>query len=144
MNAAKPVTAATVHAGQELPGFQRAITGMIMRTRQWHGTNIVHSDPAMAARQGMKKPPATGQISAAYIQEMCVAFLGEAMFFNSLLDVRFRRPVFEDERLAIGGTVAEVTPQPGGKKIAIHAWAKNQDGVEVTTARIEAFLPEKK
>ncbi len=137
------VTAATVRAGQELPGFQRTITGMIMRTRQWHGTNIVHSDPAMAARQGMKSPPATGQISAAYIQEMCVAFLGEAMFRNSLLDMRFRRPVYENERLAIGGRVEEATAQAGGKKVVIQAWAKNQEGVEVTTARIEAFLPEK-
>lgn len=139
----KAVTAAEIHVGQEMPSFQRTITGMIMRTRQWHGTNIVHSDPAMAARQGMKSPPATGQISAAYIQEMCVNFLGEAMFRNSLIDARFRRPVYENERLTIGGRVEEATAQAGGKKVVIHAWCKNQDGVEVTTARIEAFVPEK-
>lgn len=128
-------------AGTPLPGFERTVTGFIMRTRQWHSTNTVHSDPAMAARVGLKAPAATGQISAAWIQEMCIAAFGEAMFHGSVIDVRFRRPVHENDRLAIGGEIAEVLEQPAGRRLVVNAWARNAAGEDVTRARVEVTVP---
>jgi acyl dehydratase len=136
------MNASTFHAGQELPGFEHTITGMVMRTRQWHGVNVVHSSKEEAAKHGYKSPPATGQISAAYIQRMCVDFFGEAMFNRSVLDVRFRAPVFEDDTLAVGGRITEVIPQVDGRKVVAEAWCRNGDGLEVTRARIEVVIPD--
>ena len=128
--------------GQELPGFEHTVTGMVMRTRQWHGLNVVHSSKEEAARQGLQRPPATGQISAAYIQRMCVDFFGEAMFGRSVLDMRFRAPVYEDDTLTVGGKVTEVLAQVDGKKVVAEAWCRNREGIDVTKAHIEVFVPD--
>ena len=127
--------------GTLLPGFRHTVTGMIMRTRQWHGSNIVHSDPAMAARQGLQNPPATGQISASYIQRMCVSYFGRAIFEGSVFDVRFRAPVFEGDTLTVGGEVLEVIRRPEMSRVVIEAWCRNDQGVDVTRARVEVNVP---
>ncbi len=131
----------TYAAGQELPAIQRSVPAVIMFSRQWAGTNPVHWDAAMAARQGMKAPVVTGQLSAALIQMACVELLGEAMWRGSIMDVRFRRPVFLDDTLTAGGRIAEVRPEGGEQRVVIQAWVKNQKGDEVTTAQVEALTP---
>jgi acyl dehydratase len=127
--------------GRELPGFEHTVTRMIVRSRQWHGTNPVHSDPDVAARQGFRRPPATGQISAAYVQRMCVEFFGEHLFSHSRLKVLFRKPVHEDDRLTIGGRVVDERPCDGGQKVIAECWCRNAEGEDVTRVGVEVLVP---
>ncbi|MBI3742878.1 MAG: MaoC family dehydratase [Chloroflexi bacterium] len=126
--------------GQALPEIVRTVTAEVMYSRQWAGTNPVHSDPKSAARQGMKAPVVTGQLSAAYIQEACVAFFGEAMWRGSVMDVSFKRPVYLGDTLTAGGRVESVSPEGGRRRVVVAAWARNQKGEEVTTVRAEAVV----
>ncbi len=135
------MTGEAFHVGQELPSVQRAVPALVMFSRQWAGTNPVHWDPSMAARHGMPAPVVTGQVSAALIQQACVQLLGEAMFRGSVMDVRFRRPVYLNDVLTAGGRVTEVRPEGPGQRVVIEAWCRNQDGAEVTAARVEAVTP---
>ena len=129
-----------LEAGRALPVVSRRITGTVMFSRQYAGTNPVHTETAMAERQGMPAPVATGQISAAYIQEAFVQLLGEAMFRGSLMDVRFRRPVFLGDVLTTRGRIEEVRDEGAGRRVVISAACVNQDGVEVTVAHVEATV----
>ena len=108
-----------------------------MFSRQWAGTNPVHTDDAVAAKQGMPAPVATGQLSAAYIQESCVQLLGERMFRNAVMEVWFKRPVYLNDELTVRGHVAEVREEGMGSRIIVQAECLNQAGVAVTVARVE-------
>jgi acyl dehydratase len=130
-----------LQVGEALPGFERTITATIMFSRQYHGSNVVHSNPELAKVAGLKAPVATGQISAAYIQEMCVRAFGEAMFRGSVLDVRFRRPAYLNDTLAIGGEITEVREVEGGRRVFADAWARNAQGEDVTRVRVEVSVP---
>ncbi|MEE9286076.1 MAG: MaoC family dehydratase [Dehalococcoidia bacterium] len=132
--------AAPMRVGRQLPAVQLTVSPLVMFSRQWAGTNPVHWDPEVASRQGMDAPVATGQLSAALIQQSCVTLLGEAMFRGSVFEVRFRRPVHVNDVLTAGGAITEVSTQPQGVRVVVSAWCRNQDGVEVTTARVEALV----
>ncbi len=134
--------AASIQVGLELTAVELTVTPLVMFSRQWAGTNPVHWDPDVASRQGMDAPVATGQISAALIQQSCVALLGEAMFRGSVMDVRFRQPVHLNDVLTAGGEVTEAAPEAGGLRVVVNAWCRNQKGVDVTTARVEALVVE--
>ena len=129
-----------IELGHLLPVITRTVTPTVMFSRQWAGTNPVHTDREVASRQGMRAPVATGQLSAAYIQETCVQLLGEAMFRGSVMEVWFRRPVHLYDVLTTHGRVEEVREEPLGRRVIIKAACLNQDGEEVTRAHVEAFV----
>ena len=130
-----------VTPGQELPGFDQVVSRMVVRSRHWHGINTIHSDPAEAAKHGYKRPPATGQISASYIQRLCASFFGEALFKRAVLEVRFRAPVYEEDRLSVGGRVTQVSARAEGRNVTVECWCRNAEGVEVTRAHVEVLVP---
>ena len=132
--------AAPIQVGLALPAVELTVTPLVMFSRQWAGTNPVHWDPDVASSQGMDAPVATGQISAALIQQSCVELFGEAMFRGSVIDVRFRQPVHLNDVLIAGGEVTETAPEADGMRVVVKAWCRNQKGVDVTTARVEALL----
>ena len=126
-----------LQVGQAIPEIRRRVSSLVMFSRQWAGTNPVHTDDAVAAKQGMPAPVATGQLSAAYIQESCVQLLGERMFRNAVMEVWFKRPVYLNDELTVRGHVAEVREEGMGSRIIVQAECLNQAGVAVTVARVE-------
>ncbi len=126
--------------GTTLPPLTRTVAPVVMKSRQWTGTNPVHADEELARRQGFAKPIATGQISAAYIQEMCIRFFGEAFFYNASIDVRFVRPVFMGDTLTTGGVVREKTLEGSGLRFTVDAWCQNEQREQVTVAVVHAVV----
>mgnify|MGYP001558299704 CR=1 FL=1 len=126
--------------GYELDGVKKQMVIQLMASRSWGRSNPVHWDPPYAAERGLKAPIATGQMSAAYIAEMCVNFFGEHFFRSMRISGKYVKPVYAGETITTHGVIREKTPEGSGYRFKVEAWADNEDGEMKTVAWIEVLV----
>lgn len=123
--------------GYQLIGVKKKAAIQLMGSRLWGRFNPNHWDPVYAAQTGLRSPIQTGEMSSAYIAEMCVNHFGVNMFRGSRVVCRYVNSVFANEVIVTGGEVRAKTPKGDGFRFTVDVWADNLDGERKTVGWVE-------
>ncbi|MDP2084253.1 MAG: MaoC family dehydratase [Gemmobacter sp.] len=124
--------------GFELLGVKKKAAIQLMGSRLWGRFNPNHWDPVYAAETGLPAPIQTGEMSSAYLSEMCVHALGPAMFRGARISCKYIASTKANEVISTHGRVVEKTPKGDGFRFRIEIWAQNEDGEKKTVGFVEA------
>ena len=124
--------------GYELIGVKKKAAIQLMGSRLWGRFNPNHWDPVYAAETGLKAPIQTGEMSTAYLSEMCVNYFGRNFFVGARMECKYVRSTFANEVITTYGVVREKTPIEDGYRFRVEIWAANDDGEKKTVGWVEA------
>lgn len=91
--------------------------------------NPIHVDPEFAAKTPMGGIIAHGMLSLNLIWQSLRATFGDKAAEGASLDIRFTRPVREDDVVTAGGELDEAGSAEGARKYRV--WVRNQRGEAV-------------
>lgn len=123
--------------GFELIGVKKKAAIQLMGSRLWGRFNPNHWDPAYARATGLRAPIQTGEMSSAYIAEMCVNWFGADVFRGARISCKYVASTFAGEVIETGGTVREKTPKGDGWRFTVDVWAANEAGEKKTVGFVE-------
>jgi acyl dehydratase len=123
--------------GYKLVGVSKRASIQLMGSRLWGRFNPNHWDPVYAAQTGLTAPIQTGEMSSAYIAEMCVNHFGAAVFRNARIVCKYIASTYANEVITTHGVVAEKTPKGNGFRFKVDVWAENASGEKKTAGFIE-------
>lgn len=123
--------------GHELVGVRKRAAIQLMGSRLWGRFNPNHWDPVYAAETGLRAPIQTGEMSSAYIAEMCVNHFGAAMFRNARIVCKYIASTHANEIITTHGRVVAKTPQGNGFRFSVEVWADNEQGERKTVGTVE-------
>ena len=109
----------------------------LMGSRLWGRFNPNHWDPVYAAATGLKAPIQTGEMSSAYIAEMCVSHFGASFFRNARVVCKYVASTLANEVITTHGVVREKTPKGKGYRFKVDIWADNEAGEKKTVGWVE-------
>jgi acyl dehydratase len=132
------VLTADTPIGFELIGVKKRAVIQLMGSRLWGRFNPNHWDPVYAARTGLRAPIQTGEMTSAYIAEMCVNYFGRHFFRNARFTCKYIASTFANDEITTHGVVREKTPTAGGARLRVEVWATNQAGEKTTVGWVEA------
>lgn len=135
--AAGLITAETP-VGHVLVGVRKKATIQLMGSRLWGRFNPNHWDPVYAAATGLKAPIQTGEMSSAYIAEMCVNHFGAGMFRNARVALKYVGSTLANEVITTHGVVRDKQPKGHGYRFQVEVWAENEQGEKKTVGWVEA------
>lgn len=124
--------------GFELIGVKKRAVIQLMGSRVWGRFNPNHWDPVYAAQTGLRAPIQTGEMTSAYIAEMCVNYFGRNFFRNARFTCKYIASTFADDVITTHGVVREKTRTPSGTRFRVEVWATNQAGEKTTVGWVEA------
>jgi acyl dehydratase len=124
--------------GYELIGVTKKAAIQLMGSRLWGRFNPNHWDPVYAAETGLKAPIQTGEMSSAYLAEMCVNHFGRNFFVNARMVCKYVAATLANEVITTHGIVSEKTPQGNGFRFKVEIWAENEAGEKKTVGWVEA------
>jgi acyl dehydratase len=124
--------------GYELVGVKKKAAIQLMGSRLWGRFNPNHWDPVYAADTGLDGPIQTGEMSTAYIAEMCVNHFGRHFFRNARMNCKYVASTFANEIILTGGVVRENVPTAAGHRVTVDVWARNEAGETKTVGWVEA------
>ncbi|MES2492458.1 MAG: MaoC family dehydratase [Pseudomonadota bacterium] len=127
--------------GYELGPIRKQAAIQLMGSRLWGRFNPNHWDPAYAAATGLDAPIQTGEMSSAYIAEMCVNHFGAAMFVGARVVCKYVASTKAGEVITVRGVVREKQSQPDGCRFTVDVWCENQAGEKKTVGWVEATVP---
>ncbi len=114
--------------GFELEGVKKKAAIQLMGSRLWGRFNPNHWDPVYAHQTGLAAPIQTGEMSSAYISEMCVNYFGANFFKNARFVCKYVASTFANEVITTYGVVKEKTPKGAGFRFKVEFWASNEEG----------------
>ena len=123
--------------GFELVGVKKKAAIQLMGSRVWGRFNPNHWDPVYASQTGLKAPIQTGEMSSAYLAEMCVNYFGRYFFNNARINCKYIASTFADEIITTHGVVSEKTPNGAGFRFKVDLWTDNQHGEKKTVGWAE-------
>ena len=123
--------------GYELVGVKKKAAIQLMGSRLWGRFNPNHWDPVYAAETGLKAPIQTGEMSSAYLAEMCVNYFGAGFFRNARMVCKYVASTLANEVITTHGRVTEKTPKGKGYRFKVDIWADNEAGEKKTVGWIE-------
>jgi acyl dehydratase len=126
--------------GYELQSIKKKAAIQLMGSRLWGRFNPNHWDPVYAAATGLKSPIQTGEMSSAYIAEMCVNHFGAAMFRNARVVCKYIASTYANEIISTHGVVVEKTPKGDGYRFTVNVWAQNEAGEKKTAGWVEVDI----
>jgi len=126
--------------GFELTGVKKKALIQLMGSRLWGRFNPNHWDPVYAAETGVDAPIQTGEMSTAYIAEMCVNHVGAAFFRNARMECKYIASILANEIIVTGGVVSNKTPKGNGMRFTLDVWADNVDGERKTVGTVEVDI----
>ena len=124
--------------GYELIGVKKKAAIQLMGSRLWGRFNPNHWDPVYAAETGLPAPIQTGEMSTAYLSEMCVNHFGRNFFVNARMVCKYVNSTLANEVITTHGVVREKTPNGNGYRFNVEIWAENADGEKKTVGWVEA------
>lgn len=124
--------------GYELQPLKKRATIQLMGSRVWGRFNPNHWDPEYAASTGLAAPIQTGEMSAAYIAEMCVNHFGAAMFTGARVTCKYVASTLADEIITTHGVVREKVRNGTSTRFKVEVWADNEAGEKKTVGWVEA------
>jgi acyl dehydratase len=123
--------------GHPLIGVKKKVTIQLMGSRLWGRFNPNHWDPVYAAETGLKAPIQTGEMSSAYIAEMCVNHFGARAFRQARIVCKYVASALANEVITTHGVVSEKTPKGNGFRFKVDVWADNEAGEKKTIGWVE-------
>jgi len=123
--------------GFELIGVKKKAAIQLMGSRLWGRFNPNHWDPVYAAETGLKAPIQTGEMSSAYLAEMCVNYFGPDFFRGARMQCKYVASTFANEIITTHGIVREKTPKGEGFRFKTEIWADNEAGEVKTIGFVE-------
>jgi acyl dehydratase len=123
--------------GHELEGVKKRAVIQLMGSRLWGRFNPNHWDPGYARKTGLAAPIQTGEMSSAYLAEMCVHHFGRYFFTGSRMSCKYVGSVLADEVITTYGVVREKTPKGQGFRFTVDVWASNEAGEKKTVGVVE-------
>jgi acyl dehydratase len=123
--------------GTPLMEVKKKAAIQLMGSRLWGRFNPNHWDPVYAAETGLKSPIQTGEMSSAYLAEMCVNHFGASCFRNARIVCKYVASTLANEVITTHGVVREKTPKGQGYRFTVDIWADNEAGEKKTTGFIE-------
>ena len=123
--------------GFALVGVKKKAAIQLMGSRLWGRFNPNHWDPVYAAATGLKAPIQTGEMSSAYLSEMCVNYFGRHFFSNARMVCKYIASILANEIITTHGVVREKAPTDKGMRFKVEIWADNQDGEKKTVGWVE-------
>ena len=123
--------------GFTLIGVKKKATIQLMGSRVWGRFNPNHWDPTYARETGLKAPIQTGEMSSAYIAEMCVNWFGADFFRNARISCKYVASTFAGELIETGGVVRNKTPKGNGYRFIVDVWAANDAREKKTVGVVE-------
>lgn len=127
--------------GFELEGVKKKAAIQLMGSRLWGRFNPNHWDPQYAAETGLQAPIQTGEMSSAYLAEMCVNYFGKHFFTNARMTCKYVASTYANEVITTHGVVRERTPEGDGVRFVVDIWADNEDGDKKTVGTVEVLIP---
>ncbi len=123
--------------GHQLIGVKKRASIQLMGSRLWGRFNPNHWDPVYAARTGLTAPIQTGEMSSAYIAEMCVNHFGANFLRSARVVCKYVAATQANELITTHGVVREKTPKGKGYRFTVDVWAENESGEKKTVGWIE-------
>ncbi|MBW6524620.1 MaoC family dehydratase [Sphingomonas sp. RHCKR47] len=123
--------------GFELQPVKKKAAIQLMGSRLWGRFNPNHWDPVYAAETGLKAPIQTGEMSSAYIAEMCVNHFGAAMFAGARVVCKYIASTYANEIITTHGIVREKIAKGDGYRFIVDVWADNDAGEKKTVGFVE-------
>jgi acyl dehydratase len=123
--------------GFELIGVKKKAAIQLMGSRLWGRFNPNHWDPVYAAETGLKAPIQTGEMSSAYLAEMCVNYFGANFFRGARMQCKYIGSTFANEVITTYGVVRDKTPKGDGFRFKVDIWADNEQGERKTVGFVE-------
>ena len=114
--------------GFELEGVKKKAAIQLMGSRLWGRFNPNHWDPVYAHQTGLAAPIQTGEMSSAYISEMCVNYFGTNFFKNARFVCKYVASTLANEVITTYGVVKDKTPKGNGFRFKVEFWASNEEG----------------
>ena len=124
--------------GFELVGVKKRALIQLMGSRLWGRFNPNHWDPVYAQETGLDAPIQTGEMSTAYLSEMCVNYLGENYFRNARMACKYVSSTSANDIITTHGVVTSKVPKGEGYRFTLDIWAEDQDGQKKTVGEMEA------
>jgi hypothetical protein len=123
--------------GYELHPIRKRAVIQLMGNRLWGRFNPNHWDAEYAASTGLAAPIQTGEMSSAYIAEMCVNHFGARMFRNARIVCKYINSTLADELIVTSGIVTEKTPKGDGYRFKVDVCCQNDAGEKKTVGWVE-------
>jgi acyl dehydratase len=123
--------------GFELIGVKKKAAIQLMGSRLWGRFNPNHWDPVYAAETGLKAPIQTGEMSSAYLAEMCVNYFGADFFRGARMQCKYVASTFANEVVTTFGVVRDKTPKGDGFRFKVDIWVDNEQGERKTVGFVE-------
>jgi acyl dehydratase len=124
--------------GHELEGVKKKAAIQLMGSRLWGRFNPNHWDPVYAAQTGLAAPIQTGEMSSAYLAEMCVNHFGRNFFRGARMQCKYVNSILANEIITTHGVVRDKTPKGNGFRFTVEIWAQNDSGEKKTVGVVEA------
>ncbi len=127
--------------GQQLPKVEKLVTqNQIEKYAHASGDfNPVHLNQDFAASTPFGKTIAHGMLILAFLSEMMTQAFKEDWLNSGRLKVRFKAPVYPDDRVTTYGTIKEIQRAGDVSYAACVVGCKNQKGEDVIVG--EAWAP---
>jgi acyl dehydratase len=124
--------------GYALVGVKKKAAIQLMGSRLWGRFNPNHWDPVYATQTGLKAPIQTGEMSSAYIAEMCVNYFGRNFFTNARVVCKYVASTLANEVITTHGVVTDKSPKGNGFRFKVDIWTDNEAGEKKTVGWVEA------
>ncbi|MGQ0624686.1 MAG: MaoC family dehydratase [Sporichthyaceae bacterium] len=123
--------------GFELIGVKKKAAIQLMGSRLWGRFNPNHWDPVYAAETGLAAPIQTGEMSSAYLSEMCVYYFGRNFFTGSRMVCKYVASTYANDVITTHGVVTGKTAKGAGFRFTVEIWADNEAGEKKTVGLVE-------
>lgn len=123
--------------GYRLQSIRKRAVIQLMGSRLWGRFNPNHWDPAYAEQTGLAAPIQTGEMSSAYLAEMCVNHFGAAMFTGARVVCKYVASTLANEVITTHGVVTEKIPKGDGYRFKVDIWCDNEAGKKKTVGWVE-------
>lgn len=123
--------------GYELQSIKKKAVIQLMGSRLWGRFNPNHWDATYARATGLNAPIQTGEMSSAYLAEMCVNHFGEQMFRGARIVCKYVGSTLAGETITTHGVVREKIEKGAGYRFIVDIWADNEAGEKRTVGWVE-------
>lgn len=141
VRAGAPPAAGTITAetpvGFELGGVKKRAAIQLMGSRLWGRFNPNHWDPVYADETGLPAPIQTGEMSSAYLAEMCVNHFGANFFRGARMECKYVASTVAGETITTYGRITAKTRKGDGYRFTAEVWAANDEGEKKTIGTVE-------
>jgi acyl dehydratase len=125
----KQQAARALEIGQEVPPLRKTIQQRQIDCFSGVRPNSIHTDEAWARKKGFRAPLAQAMMSAAYVSELMMQFLGEGYVKGGRVSLSFTKPVIVGDTLTVRGRVKSRESDGDRTRVSVEVWCENQDGV---------------